>query len=117
MTKKNELATVKAENQLLSNSIKENVKYCIDPSNKTVMQPNTDIMLPHDAYVCLEMSAAWDSYCKLFVNDVIIQQLGAEAHQRCRSAVSVVCKKGDKVRIRTHGGNGGVEFSCYFGLK
>lgn len=46
---KNELATVKTENQLMSSSIKENVKYCIDPSNKTYMKPNTDYVLPLDA--------------------------------------------------------------------
>ena len=102
--------------QSLLNEVRE-MKFCVDQSNKKSLPLNIDFTLPYDAYICVEMEAQGSGNCYLYVNDVVVLRQGAQSGILCKSPISIICKKGDKIKLSKSGSYAYFHDPCYFGLK
>ena len=102
--------------QSLLNKVRE-IKFSVDPSTKQPLPLNVDFTLPYDAYICVEMEAQSGGNCYLYVNDVVVLRQGAQQGILCKSPISIICKKGDKIKLSKSGSNAYFYDPYYFGLK
>ena len=77
---------------------------------------NTTFTTTYDCAIMGEMSAATGGWCKMFVNDVLVQQTLSESSQRCRGPMSVFVKSGSTVLLQ-YSGNATFGFATMFALK
>ena len=79
----------------------------------TALTANTDFTAPEKGWVMGEYSAAQGGYCQLKINNVVIQQVGSESSQRCRSSFSAPVSKGMIVHIVVVG-NSNLPLATFF---
>lgn len=84
-----------------------------DYSKPTALAANTAFVAPSNGWIMGEVSAAVGGYCQIKVNNIIIQQVGSEAAQRCRGPFSAPVQAGQTVLI-TVAGNAMLPLANFF---
>lgn len=64
---------------------------------------NTEYIAEADGIIAGELSAASNGYMAIYINGIVVEQIGSEQSQRCRSTFYAQIMKGDIIKIECAG--------------